>query len=73
MCDTVQTMQVEVTHEGEEHAVEVDDGATIRKVLELLDVPPSTVLAIHDGVIVPHDSRITSDISIELVVVSSGG
>jgi len=66
-------MQVEVTHEGEGHSVEVDDGATIRKVLELLDVPPSTVLAIHDGVIVPHDSRITSDISIELVVVSSGG
>tara|TARA_B100000949_G_C14200779_1_gene415904 strand:+ start:846 stop:1046 length:201 start_codon:yes stop_codon:yes gene_type:complete len=66
-------MQVGVTHEGEEHSVEVDDGATIRKVLELLDIPPSTVLAIHDGVIVPHDSRITSDISIELVVVSSGG
>ena len=66
-------MQVEVTHEGEQHSVEVDDGVTIRKVLELLDVPPSTVLAIHDGVIVPHDSRITSDISIELVVVSSGG
>tara|TARA_B100001013_G_scaffold338977_1_gene260474 strand:- start:212 stop:412 length:201 start_codon:yes stop_codon:yes gene_type:complete len=66
-------MQVGVTHEGEEHSVEVDDGATIRKVLELLDIPPSTVLAIHDGIIVPHDSRITSDISIELVVVSSGG
>ena len=66
-------MQVEVTHEGEEHSVEVDEGATIRDVLDVLDVPPSTVLAIHDGVIVPHDSRITADISIELIVVSSGG
>jgi len=73
VCDTVGTMQVEVTHEGEEHSVEVDEGATIRDVLGILDVPPSTVLAIHEGVIVPHDSRITADISIELIVVSSGG
>ena len=66
-------MQVEVTHEGEEHSVEVDGGATIRDVLGILDVPPSTVLAIHEGVIVPHDSRITADISIELIAGSSGG
>jgi sulfur carrier protein ThiS len=42
-------------------------------VLDALDIAPSTVLAVHDGTIVPHDSKINGDIHLELITVSSGG
>jgi len=38
-----------------------------------LGIHPSTVLAVHDGTIVPHTTMISQDVEIELVVVSSGG
>jgi len=43
------------------------------ELLERLGIPSSTVLAVHGDTIVPHTSRIESDISLELIVVSSGG
>ena len=66
-------MEVEVEHDGEVLSVESEGPLTISEVLERLGIPASTVLAVHDDTIVPHTSRIESDLRLELIVVSSGG
>ena len=68
-----QTMRVSITHDDKTQSVECDEGLTIRELLVKLDIHPSTVLAVHDGTIVPHDSQLNSDVSLELITVSSGG
>ena len=70
---TRKAMRVTVEYEGEELHFESDAPVTINEVLGGLGIAPSTVLAVHEGAIVPHTSKIKSDLSIELVVVSSGG
>ena len=66
-------MRVEVEHDGELLSVDSWAPLTILEVLERLDIPASTVLAVHGDAIVPHTSLIESDIRLELIVVSSGG
>jgi sulfur carrier protein ThiS len=66
-------MEVEVEHDGEVLSVESEGPLTISDVLERLGIPASTVLAVHGDTIVPHTSRIESDLRLELIVVSSGG
>tara|TARA_B100001013_G_scaffold15653_1_gene8947 strand:+ start:38 stop:238 length:201 start_codon:yes stop_codon:yes gene_type:complete len=66
-------MEVEVEHDGEVLSVVSKGPLTISEVLERLGIPASTVLAVHDDTIVPHTSRIESDLRLELIVVSSGG
>jgi sulfur carrier protein ThiS len=66
-------MQVTIEHDESTSTIELDEGSTIRDALDALDIAPSTVLAVHDGTIVPHDSKINADISLELITVSSGG
>ena len=66
-------MRIEVASEGEVLVVESDAPMSINEILRKLKIPPSTVLAVFDNTIIPHTSIIESDISIELVVVSSGG
>jgi sulfur carrier protein ThiS len=66
-------MQVTVEHDEETVKVDLDEGSSISDVLAALDIAPSTVLAVHDGTIVPHDSKINEDIHLELITVSSGG
>ena len=61
------------SHDGEVLPVESEGPITISELLEKLGIPASTVLAVHGDTIVPHTSRIESDISLELIVVSSGG
>ena len=60
-------------HDGEVLSVESEGPLTISAVLERLGIPASTVLAVHGDTIVPHTSRIESDLRLELIVVSSGG
>ena len=60
-------------HDGEVLSVVSEGPLTISEVLERLGIPASTVLAVHDDTIVPHPSRIESDLRLELIVVSSGG
>ena len=60
-------------HDGEVLSVESEGPLTISEVLERLGIPSSTVLAVHGDTIVPHTSRIESDLPLELIVVSSGG
>ena len=66
-------MKVEVEHDGEVLSVVSEGPLTISEVLERLGIPASTVLAVHGDTIVPHTSRIESDLRLELIVVSSGG
>jgi len=68
-----QTMRVSIIHDDKPQSIECDEGVTIREVLTQLQIHPSTVLAVHDGTIVPHDSQLNSDVSLELITVSSGG
>ena len=66
-------MRVEIQHEGEALEVESSKPITINDVLEKLEIPPSTVLAVQGQTILPHTSLIKDDVKLELVVVSSGG
>ena len=66
-------MRVSITHDDKTQSIECDEGIDIREVLAKLDIHPSTVLAVHDGIIIPHDSQLNSDVSLELITVSSGG
>ncbi|MBL80491.1 MAG: hypothetical protein CMB40_01355 [Euryarchaeota archaeon] len=66
-------MRIEINHDGETLSVESEGPIAISELLERLNIPSSTVLAVHGETIVPHTSRIESDISLELIVVSSGG
>ena len=60
-------------HDGEVLSVVSEGPLTISEILERLGIPASTVLAVHGDTIVPHTSRIESDLRLELIVVSSGG
>ena len=66
-------MEVIVKHLGEELRVDSADPISINEVLSILEIPPSTVLAVQGDRILPHTSMIKSDATLELVVVSSGG
>jgi sulfur carrier protein ThiS len=66
-------MRIEINHEGEALSVESENPMTISELLNQLGIHASTVLVVHNDTIVPHTSRIESDISLELIVVSSGG
>ena len=66
-------MRIHVDSGEELLVVESEAPITVNQVLERLGIQPSTVLAVHDGTIVPHTSLITDDLQMEIVVVSSGG
>ena len=66
-------MRVEIQYEGETLEVESSKPITISEVLEKLEIPSSTVLAVQGQTILPHTSLIKDDSKLELVVVSSGG
>ena len=64
---------IRVEHLGESVQVESSKPISVNEILEKMDVPPSTVLAVHGETIVPPTSIIKGDTTLELVVVSSGG
>ncbi|MDC0212917.1 hypothetical protein OAK49_03980 [Euryarchaeota archaeon] len=66
-------MRVEITHTGQVLVVESESPLTVSEILNSLDIPPSTVLAVFEDTIVPHTSLINDDIRLDLIVVSSGG
>lgn len=66
-------MQATIVHEGKTHLLDCEEGLTIREILDKIEIHPSTVLAVHDGVIVPHDSQLNGNLTLELITVSSGG
>ena len=66
-------MDVGVTHEGERTVMTFEGPVSIARVLEKMEIPPSTVLTIVGEQIVPHTSLINGDLEFELIIVSSGG
>ena len=66
-------MRVEITHTGQVLVVESESPLTVSEILNSLDIPPSTVLAVFEDTIVPHTSLINDDIRLDLIVGSSGG
>ena len=66
-------MHIEVESQGEVFSLESKTPLSINQILSKLEIPPSTVLAVYDGTILPHTSVIESDIWLELIIVSSGG
>ena len=73
MTRHARTVRIEINHDGETLSVESEGPITILELLERLGIPSSTVLAVHGETIVPHTSRIESDIRLELLGVASGG
>ena len=67
------SMRVTVNHLNQEHVVDIQAPATILDVLNELGIHASTVLAVYDETIVPHNSIIEGDLNLELIIVSSGG
>jgi|TARA_B110000014_G_C20095760_1_gene574319 sulfur carrier protein ThiS len=66
-------MRVEVRNGDDVMVVESNDPISVGTVLDELGIAHSTVLAVVGDTIIPHTSIISNDVSIELVVVSSGG
>ena len=66
-------MIVRIEVEGVVHTVEVEEGITIDKILDKVGVLPSTVLVTHEDKIVPHSTKINSDVELGTIIVSSGG
>jgi len=64
---------ITIIHEGETEEHRCEEGLLISELLEKMEIHPSTVLAVHEGVIVPHDSQLNGDLTLELIIVSSGG
>jgi len=69
----VRGVRIQVEHDNRSLSLESDVPISISQILDRLSIPASTVLAVHEDTIVPHTSIIESDISLELIVVSSGG
>ena len=66
-------MMVRIEVEGVVHSVEVEEGITIDKILDKVGVLPGTVLVTHEDKIVPHSTKIKSDVELGTIIVSSGG
>ncbi len=58
---------------GFDTSVEIDKGASIRDILLAAEIHPSTVIVSHDERILPHNTIIEQDVTLQLIVVSSGG
>jgi len=66
-------MRVQIKHQNDILIFESEEPVEISHILKSLEIHSSTVLAVYDDTIVPHSSIISDDVTIELVVVSSGG
>lgn len=53
--------------------VECEPGTTVHGAIQKTSIHPSTVLAVHDGVVIPQNTKIHEEVEIELIIVSSGG
>jgi len=69
----VRDVRIQVEHDGKSLSLESDVPISISQILDRLSIPASTVLAVYGDTIVPHTSIIESEISLELIIVSSGG
>ena len=73
MMSLASAMQVGLIGGGFDTSVEIDKGASIRDILLAAEIHPSTVIVSHDERILPHNTIIEHDTTLQLIVVSSGG
>ena len=66
-------MQVSLIGGGFDTSVEIDEGMSIRNILLAAKIHPSTVIVSHEDRILPHNTLIDQEITLSLIVVSSGG
>ncbi len=66
-------MQVTLLSNGDEISVELDNGSTVRQVLDLAQIHPSTVIVSYGDTILPHSTILNDDIKLDITIVSSGG
>ena len=66
-------MRIELVGGGLNRSIDIKEGATIREILLASEIHPSTVITSLGDRIIPHNTVITEDMVLELVVVSSGG
>lgn len=66
-------MQVSLIGGGLDTSIEIDEGKSIREILLAAKIHPSTVIVSHEERILPHNTIIEQDITLSLIVVSSGG
>ena len=70
---SVRSMKIEIRSGDEIYSVDSDKPISVGSELDNLGIAHSTVLAVIGDTIIPHTSIISDDVSIELVIVSSGG
>ena len=66
-------MRVRFNTPDGEVEVECNQGVTIFDAILKTSIHPSTVLAVHEGSVIPQNTTINEDVNIELIIVSSGG
>ncbi|MBS72874.1 MAG: hypothetical protein CMA91_01280 [Euryarchaeota archaeon] len=66
-------MQVTLLSNGDEISVELDNGSTVRQVLDLAKIHPSTVIVSYEDTVLPHSTILNGDIKLDITIVSSGG
>ena len=66
-------MQVTLLSNGDEISVELDNDSTVRQVLDLAKIHPSTVIVSYEDTVLPHSTILNDDIKLDITIVSSGG
>ena len=66
-------MRVTLLSNGDEISVELDNGSTVRQVLDLAKIHPSTVIVNYEDTVLPHSTIVNDDIKLDITIVSSGG
>lgn len=66
-------MQVHLNGRDHDLKLEVEAGQTVRQVLTKANILPSTVIVSFEGTILPHATVLSSDVTLLVTTVSSGG
>ncbi|MDP6869260.1 MAG: hypothetical protein QGI21_00600 [Candidatus Poseidoniaceae archaeon] len=66
-------MKIALKGYGHDHVVDLETGSTVSDALKKIGIHPSTVIVSCDDVVLPHTTKINSDVSLDLTIVSSGG
>ena len=66
-------VQVTLISGKDEKTFELQQGSTVRQVLDLANIHPSTVIVSYEDTVLPHSTTLKSDIRLEITIVSSGG
>ncbi len=66
-------MEVKLLSGNEEIIVEAEMNSTVRQVLDLAKIHPSTVIVSFEQTVLPHATILKGDITLDLTIVSSGG